>query len=371
MYAGIEPAVRHSPSSYRMRSMPALADDAPQRVPRSPPDTLARVHCLEEALKSANPSAQIERIETHMSWVLVGDTEVLKLKKPIVSPPMDYTTVDARERNARTELRQNRRLAPGVYLGLIALQWAEGTLSAVPEGYRSPTQATLDWVVVMRRLPRERMLDQLIRRGRLRPADLDALLAVLIPFYRDAVHAKVDEGEYVARFRHSIQLSFGLLGRAELALPHVGELFERMEQATTAHEGLLRARVGEGRIVEGHGDLRPEHVCLIDPPMVIDALEFDLRLSDVDPFDELCFLGLECEAAGDASIGPRLIAQMGAALDDQPSGALLHLYTARSALMRARLSAAHLLATKVREPALWMPRTLVYLQIAHKALACL
>ena len=86
------------------------------------------------------------------------------------------------------------------------------------------------------------------------------------------------------------------------------------------HEGMLRARVRGRRIVEGHGDLRPEHVCLIEPPVVIDGLEFDLRLREVDPFDELSFLGLECVIAGDAAIGPQLIARCADALDDPQSG---------------------------------------------------
>ncbi|AVQ85636.1 hypothetical protein C4F17_32070 [Variovorax sp. PMC12] len=305
-----------------------------------------------------------------MSWVLVGQTQVLKLKKPILCPPVDYTTVDARERNARRELRQNRRLAPGAYLGLLALQWNEGVLRAVPEGYCSPTQATLDWAVVMRRLPQDRMLDELIRRGRLTLSDLDSLLGALVPFYRDAVRAKVDESEYVARIRRGIGLSFEVLGRPVFALPHLGELFARMEQAMTTCEGLLRARVAEGRIVEGHGDLRAEHICLVDPPMVFDALEFDHSLSEVDPCDELCFLGLECDEAGDDSVGPLLRARMSAALDDRAPIALLHLYTARNALMRARLSAAHLLAPEVREPGRWLPQTLRYLQHARQALAC-
>lgn len=334
------------------------------------PDTKARVRCLEAVLKAGNPSAKVQRNETHMSWVLVGETQVLKLKKPVVYPPVDYTTVEGRECNARRELRQNRRLAPGVYLGLLALQWYEGVLRAVPEGYCSATHETLDWAVVMRRLPQERMPDEMIRGGRLAPSDLEALLAVLAPFYRDAVRAKVDEGDYVARLRHGVRISFDVLGKPEFALPHLNDLFERMDHAMTVHEGLLRTRVAEGRIVEGHGDLRPEHICLVDPPMVFDALEFDPRLSEVDPFDELCFLGLECELAGDASVGPLLRARMSTALDDQPPTALIHLYTARNALMRARLSAAHLLAPDVREPARWLPQTQRYLQHARKALAC-
>jgi aminoglycoside phosphotransferase family enzyme len=333
------------------------------------PDTETRVRCLASVLSVARCGAPVHRIETHMSWVVVGETDVLKLKKPIRYPPVDYTGIEARERNARQELRQNRRLAPDIYLGLLALQWHGGVLSAVPEGYRSPAHQTIDWAVVMRRLPQGRMLDEVIRCGALAPPDFDALLRVLVPFYRDAVRAKVDEGEYVARLHHGLALSFGVLARPELVLPRVSELFERMNDAMAANEGLLRARVAEGRIVEGHGDLRPEHICLVDPPIVFDALEFDSRLSEVDPFDELCFLGLECHLAGDASLGALLRARMAAALCDTPPPALLRLYTAKNALMRARLSAAHLLEPHPRLPEKWLPQAARYLKQALVALS--
>lgn len=353
-----------------MRSIPALPDGSVQHSPRTLLDTQGRVRCLEAVLRASNPSAHVKRIETHMSWVLMGEAEVLKLKKPVMCPPVDNTTVEARERNARRELRQSRRQAPGVYLGLLALQWHAGVLRAVPEGYCSPTHTTLDWVVVMRRPPQQRMLDEVIRRGELRPSDLDALLTVLVPFYRDAVRARVAEGDYVARLRHSMEISFDVLGRPEPALPHLGDLFERMDRVMTVHEGLLRARVAEGHIVEGNGDLRPEHVCLVDPPMVFDALEFDHRLSEVDPFDELFFLDLECDVAGDASVGPLLRTRTSAALDDRPPAALMHLYTARNALMRAPERGPPAGPRSARTRALAAADAL-YLQRARKALACL
>ncbi|RSZ32041.1 hypothetical protein EJO66_22600 [Variovorax beijingensis] len=333
------------------------------------PDIEAKLRCLESFLAANDAGARAQRIETHMSWVLVGKTQVLKLKKPVVYPPVDYSSVEARECNARRELRLNRRLAPDVYLGLLALQWQGGRLSAVAEAYLQPGRQTVDWVVVMRRLPQDRMLDELIRRRELGPEDIDALGATLAAFYRSAVRAAVDEGEYVARLRHGIALSARIFERAAFALPRVREACQATDEALTLHEGLLRARVAEGRLVEGHGDLRAEHVCLVEPPAVFDALEFDARLGEVDPFDELCFLGLECDMAGDASIGPLLCTRIAAALGDAPAPALLRLYTAKNALMRARLSVAHLMEPDPRHPEKWLPQASRYLKRALMALA--
>ena len=346
---------------------PAAAAHA-AAAPDAEPDMEARLRCLAAYLTQGDRRARVQRVETHMSWVLVGRTEVLKLKKPVRVPPVDYASVAARECNARRELRLNRRLAPGVYLGLLALQWHEGRLDAVPEAYLQPGRRAVDWAVVMRRLPQERMLDEVIRRGELVPAHLDAVVATLAPFYRDARRAAIDEGEYVARLRHSIALSTSVLERFAFALPLAREACQRTDDALTARQGLARARVAERRIVEGHGDLRAEHVCLLEPPVVFDALEFDPRLGDVDPFDELCFLALECDLAGAPGIGALLHARAAVALDDAPPPALLGLYTAKNALMRARLSAAHLLDPAPRLPEKWLPQAARYLRRALAAL---
>jgi aminoglycoside phosphotransferase family enzyme len=333
-----------------------------------PTDSEAKLRYLQAALAPAPGGEAVRRLETHMSWLLLGGDKVLKLKRPVRYPFLDFSTVQARERDAREEIRVNRRLAPGIYLGLLALQWNEGAFSLVPEDRLPAPGQTIDWLVAMRRLPAERMLDHLIARHMLNPDDVEALLGVLVPFYRQARRCPIAEDDYVDRLRAEIAVDRDVLTLPRLGLQPVDALLERMERALAVHDGLLRQRVRERRIVEGHGDLRPEHVCLVDPPVVIDALEFDVRLREIDPFDELCFLGLECAMAGDAGIGPLLLARCADALDDHPGAPLLQLYAARRALLRARLSAAHLLDAPVRAPERWLPQTRRYLVKAGDAL---
>ena len=332
------------------------------------PGIEAKLRYLQSTLAPVGSGEPVSRIETHMSWVLLGGEQVLKLKKPVRYPFLDFTTVQARERNARAELRLNRRLAPRVYLGLLALQWDDGEFSLVAEHKLPAPGRTVDWLVSMQRLPAVRMLDRLIARSELQQRDIDALLAVLVPFYRHAPRPVLGEDEYLQRLRDELAASRNVLAMLRFDLPQVHSLLDRMDRAVAMHEGMLRVRVHGRRIVEGHGDLRPEHVCLIEPPVVIDGLEFDLRLREVDPFDELSFFGLECAIAGDAAMGPQLIARCADALDDHPPAALLRLHTAHRALLRARLSVAHLLEAEVRTPQKWLPRARRYLQHAGEAL---
>jgi aminoglycoside phosphotransferase family enzyme len=109
-------------------------------------------------------------------------------------------------------------------------------------------------------------------------------------------------------------------------------------------------------------------VCLLQPPVVIDCLEFNAALRQVDPFDELAFLGLECELAGAEWIGPRLIDGCAAALGERPDRSLLALYTAYRALLRARLALAHLLEPQPRTPERWQPLARRYMARARVAL---
>jgi aminoglycoside phosphotransferase family enzyme len=309
-------------------------------------------------------------IETHMSWVfLVGD-RVYKLKKPVRFPFLDFTTLKAREFFCREEVRLNRRLAPGVYLGLAALQWNDGAFSLVPEArLQLPAHGkTVDWLVCMLRLPESQMLHQLIKQGRVAPAEIDALVAVLGAFYRAAPAVALIPSSYLARFQSGQAANREVLLRPQFGRPDAALALDRLDAALMQHAGLLQGRATAGRVLDGHGDLRPEHVCLQAPPVVIDCLEFNPQLRQTDPFDELAYLSLECGLLGAPWIGPRLVSGCAAELGDSPAPALLQLYTAYRALVRARLCMAHLLDTQPRTPEKWPPLASRYIACALAAM---
>jgi len=310
----------------------------------------------------------VETIETHMSWVFLAGEHVLKMKKPVRYPFLDFSTLAAREHDCREELRLNARLAPGVYLGLLALQQRDGGYALVPEDRLPAPGVTIDWLVLMRRLPAQRLLDHLIAAGGVAPEDIAALARVLADFYRRVPPAGVSPTEYLARFQREQSINRALLLRPGFGLHGAEAALDSLDAALQRHAPLLMARAAGGHVVDGHGDLRPEHVCLQQPPVVIDALEFNAALRQVDPYDELGFLGLECEMAGAQWIGPRLLAGCVETLGDAPPAALSQLYTAYRAQLRARLAVAHLLDAQPRTPHKWAPLAQRYLDRSLTAL---
>ena len=287
--------------------------------------------------------AQLRCVQTHMSWLFFTPGEVLKLKKPVRTRYLDHSTLALRERDCREELRLNARLAPGVYLGLMALQRTPAGLCLVPDGAaQSSGGTTIDWLVRMRRLPEGARLDRRIACHDVDTPEIEALGALLARFYRDTPAVAETPLAYLAHFRAERRIDREVLLDTRWALPDAAEVLDRYDSALAEQAAALGARAAARRLVEGHGDLRAEHVFLVEPPVVIDALEFDARLRRVDPYDEVAFLGLECEMEGAPWIATSLHRQLVRTLGHEPAPALMRVYIASRALLRARLALGHL-----------------------------
>jgi aminoglycoside phosphotransferase family enzyme len=302
-------------------------------------------------------------IETHMSWVFLGRTRVLKMKKPVRFPFLDFTSLEQRYKNCEAELRLNRRLAADVYRRVVPLcSDTAGQFSIGGAG------AAVEWLVEMRRLPSEEMLDARIRTHRLHKDDVRAVASVLARFYASA-RSEVEDGYAYPEY---LRLE-SAVNREILMRPSLGVGGTRTENVLDAADGLLdhwnaeiRHRILEGWIVEGHGDLRPGHVCLIAPPTIFDCLEFNRNLRLLDPYDEVNFLGLECAMLGATWVRPLLLEVLGQEFGHPPAPGLAATYGAFRAVLRARLCIAHLLDELPQDTARWVRQSKRYLALARR-----
>lgn len=302
--------------------------------------------------------------ETHMSYVFLAGPRVFKLKKPVRYPFLDFSTLKARAHFVAEEVRLNRRLAPDVYLGATALSVdAAGRLKLGADG------RVVDWLVTMRRLPANRMMDRLIRRGAATPAMVEALAELLSDFFAAAPPERLEPADYAARYLGEHAETAAVLRDPALGLdgPRVEAILSRFEDMFGAVRPQIEARVRDGRVVEGHGDLRPEHVCLTDPIAIIDCLEFNRALRLVDPFEELAYLGLECARFGADWVFPLLERRCAERLGDAPPPSLIAFYWSYRALLRARLSLVHLREPHPRTPRKWRPLAWRYIGLAERA----
>ncbi len=333
---------------------------APDRKPETPVTLAEKVAYLSDP--KAFGAASVERRETHMSWVFMAGDRVYKLKKPVRFPYLDFSTLERREAACRAELRLNARLAPDIYLGVAPLTRAAQGLAIAGDG------PIVDWLVVMRRLDENDTLEQAIAARKLGERSLSLLAGVLIDFYRHASPVFISAETHLADWRESIDYNRRILLDARSGMPSglVSRIDRAQRRFLAEHPNLLRRRVRERRIVDGHGDLRPEHIFIDDKIRIIDSLEFSARLRANDPFDEIAFLGVECERLGMRWAGDYLKNRLLRAFGDGIPDALFRFYRCHRATLRARLSIAHLLEPNPRAPEKWPRQCRSYLSIAAR-----
>jgi aminoglycoside phosphotransferase family enzyme len=323
----------------------------------------SKVAHLREATSYPEHAYRVEAIETHMSWVFLLDHYVYKLKKPVCYEFLDFRTLAARRYYCEEELRLNCRLAPAVYLGIVAL-----TLDDQGHLQLGGSGTPIDWLVKMRRLPAEQMLDYAILHRTASERDIERVVARLVRFYRALPPEPLEAGSYRARLQRQIESNLSELSQEAYRLPpaQVRAVCHAQAACLQRLAALLDARVEAGRIVEGHGDLRPEHVCLGAEIAIIDCLEFARELRIVDMADELAFLGLECERLGAPALGARLLSSYSALSGDLPAPALIHFYQSCRAAMRATIAARHLGEAKFRYSPHWLRKARNYLHLAQQ-----
>jgi uncharacterized protein len=280
-------------------------------------------------------TATVERLETHISWVFLTDRFVYKLKKPVRYDFLDFSTLALRRHACQMEQELNQRLAPKVYSGVVPI-------TRDPQGrvaIQGPGEV-VEWAVRMRRLPAAAALDVRLREGRLAKHELRRIADFLCHFYNRQPPVQMLTDEY-----HQAVLAHVRANRAELLREEHGLDPNRVLRIHTAQllflhlqAEILESRVCDGRIVEGHGDLRPEHVYLTPTPVVIDCIEFNSEFRQLDVLDELSFLAMECDRLGAPGVGRQLIDYYRETAQDQAPESLVAYYKSYRAAVRAKVN---------------------------------
>jgi aminoglycoside phosphotransferase family enzyme len=298
-----------------------------------------------------------EAIETHFAWVFLVGERAFKLRKPVRRDTMDYGTLAARRADSEAEVRLNLRLAPEIYLRTAAL-----VVDPVGRFSIGGVGETVDWLVEMRRVDRRLMLDAALERGDAGAPALARVAELLAVFYAAAEPAITQPG-LLGRRLHE-QVDANLLVLRTLDDERAAMLAARQHSILTSLEAELDRRVARGCVVEAHGDLRPEHILLSDPPAVIDCLEFDRNLRILDRAEELCFLELECARLGHAPVGRWLLEECLRQLSDDASCALLDYYRGHRSATRAKLYTWRAGEPDGGTPEQWRAQAAQYLAIA-------
>lgn len=282
-----------------------------------------------------HPAPSVELKQTHTSYVLLAGEFAYKVRKPVRFAFIDCSTVIRRRALCHCEIELNRRLSPDVYLEVIAICQRDGRIVFSES---SETGDAVEFAVKMRRLPEERRLDFLIKRGIAAAPDIRAISNTIRNFH--AITPNTHSWDYGAA-ANIWRMTIGNLIEIEQLVPpeplskKITQIEAYSRRYIAAHWELLNARAHQGHVHEGHGDLRADAVYLTSNGIrIIDCLEFDERLRYGDLANEVAFLAIDIDRLGRSDLAQQLIDQFAG---DRDAAVLMPFYKSYRATVRAKV----------------------------------
>ena len=304
-------------------------------APESPQTRL--LQALQDPARYPHPVGAIDMIETHISVVVLAGKYAYKIKKPLNLGFLDFSTLELRRHYCEEELRLNRRLAPGIYIDVVAFTGSPDTPRF--DGDSSP----FEYAVKMRRFEQDQLLDRLLDRGELDGRIIEALARDLADFHTHADVAPLDSA----------------YGRPETALAPMIENFEQLRPLVDDPDGrrqlenleswtrarhaeladCIAARKRDGFVRECHGDMHLGNMALVDGEVTIfDCIEFNDTLRWIDVISELAFLTMDLDYRGAPALSRTVLNDYLEVSGDYAGLRLLRFYQVYRAMVRAKVT---------------------------------
>jgi uncharacterized protein len=336
---------------------------APRPQPQGPGELLGERLRDRLAQQTGRPVAMVE---THISWVLLTGEFAYKIKKPVDLGFVDFSTPELRRHFCEEELRLNRRLAPALYLDVVAIHGSPTAPTLEGDG------PVLDHAVRMREFPQDALLPRVLARGALTAALVDELAAEVAAFHRriDAAPADGPFGVPADILHYTVQ-NFTQVRRLD-DFPGDAHALSGLESWTSAAYAALRPAFDERRrggfIRECHGDLHLGNIALVDDRLTIfDCLEFNPELRWIDTMSEVAFLAMDLADRGCRDYSHRLVSGYLEATGDYAGVAVLRFYLVYRAMVRAKVACLRALPLAAGAPrATLLDECLGYVDLARR-----
>lgn len=304
--------------------------------------------------------------ETHISWVLLTGCDAYKIKKSLDLGFLDFSTLEARRFYCTEELRLNRRLAPDLYLDVVAI-------GGSPEQPVLGGEPAIEYAVHMRRFPRSAMMDLLLADGQITTAHIDKLAATIARFHAALPPAAADSPfGSTAAIQAAVLENFAQLAPS-LETPANLAMLEKVREASArefaACEPLFRQRAASGCVRECHGDLHLGNIVLLDDtPVPFDGIEFSATLRWIDVISEIAFTVMDLMQRGRPQLAWRFLNTYLENSGAYSGISVLRFYLAYRAMVRAKVAAIRAEQEDPAQAQRELKACRSYLELAHDCL---
>jgi aminoglycoside phosphotransferase family enzyme/predicted kinase len=280
----------------------------------------------------------IKRGETHVSCIVRTGPFAYKVKKSVRLEFLDSTQLSVRRRLCEEELRLNRRLAPTLYVDVVAI-----TRDAHGLHVGGPGRA-VEYAVRMRQFDASEELPALLERRDVSCAELASLGARLGDFHARAPRLPAARhADYVEQLR---QVVFGnlatLLKHDDIGrkTPELGHLIDWTHDGFKQLSVQIADRLRRGFVRECHGDLHAHNVVRWEGRLTpFDCLEFDPTLRWIDVVNDIAFLFMDLIAYRRKDLAYQFLSSYLEVTGDYGGTSLLAFFSVHRALVRAMVDA--------------------------------
>lgn len=287
------------------------------------------------------PGEDVQKLETHMSWILLVGSSAYKIKKPVALGFADFSTPEKRRYFCEEELRINRRLAPELYLDV-------ATIGGSPERpVLEETDQPIEYAVRMKRFSQEALLDRVLQRDALKSEHIDRLASDVADFH-DQIEVDMDHSTFGGpdTIRKAMIDNFTELEKCTKDDELRGQLENLRGWATRefdVRKSEFAARKQTGYVRECHGDMHLANMVLRnDVVTVFDAIEFNENLRWIDVLNEVAFLVMDLEHRGRDGYARRFLNKYLEHTGDYAGLGVLSYYLTYRALVRAKVDGIRL-----------------------------
>jgi len=281
--------------------------------------------------------SSVRLVQTHISWVFVGDDVVYKVKKPVNFGFLDFGTLELRKFYTYEELRLNRRFSPEVYLDVVPVSERGGT-------YRlGDVSNVVEYALRMRRISDDHMLSRLLEKDLADDSTLRRVGAHLGGIYR-----AIPSDDKAARYGSVDTVRFNVTENFEQTAKYVGgpvsrAQFERIQEWSmdflARRSGLFEDRCAAGWVKECHGDLHLQHVCVDGEKIwVFDCIEFNERFRYGDVASDVAFLAMDLDHNGREDLAHAFVEGYRGISGDPSVHDVLTFYKVYRAYVRAKVT---------------------------------
>ncbi len=248
---------------------------------------------------------RIRFMETHISLLFLTGNHVYKIKKPVNFGFLDFTSLGKRKFFCEEEVKLNRRLSPGIYLGVVRIT-KEGDRIHL-EGSGEP----VEYAVKMKQIPEEKLMDRLLEKRQVTPKMVEAVSEKLVQFYFSAeTNDHIKSFAKPERVKQDTDENFEQTEKyIDVTIPR--KVYEEVKNKTNnffrASGKIFERRVASDRIRDCHGDLRLEHIFWGEEICIFDCIEFNERFRYTDVAADIAFLAMDLDYHGREDLSDRLI----------------------------------------------------------------